>query len=147
MKLIHIATVGAALMGTSVTAQDAKRVYDQGPIGDVTHVKVEPGQLNAYMENLNGLWRRSMDDAKRWGEVLDYRVYTNMAAGKDEPDLLLVTTYRNAAVMDTSLDELDRRTAAMQSSITKANQATIARGKLRTILGNDLYRELTFKDK
>jgi hypothetical protein len=141
-----IAAVSAALAATAASAQD-KRVYDLGPVVDITHVDVEPGQLDAYMENLNNLWRRSMEDAKRRGEVLDYGVYENMAKGKDAPDLILVTVFRNAGVFDTPLDELDRRTAAMQGSTAKANQATIARGKLRTITGNEMYRELTFKGK
>ena len=145
MKLLSLA-VGAALFVTAsaASAQD-QRVYDLGPVVSVTHVKVEPGQLDAYMSNLNSLWRRSLEDAKRRGEVLDYGVYQNMAPGREEADLMLVVTFKNAAVMDTSLDELDRRTAAMQGSLSAANQATVARGKLRTILGNDLLRQLKFK--
>jgi hypothetical protein len=111
----------------------------------VSHVKVEPGQLSAYMSNLNSLWRKGLEDGKRRGEVLDYSVYENMAPGAGEADLLLVVTYKNAAVMDTSLDELDRRTAAMQGSVSAANEATVSRGKLRTILGSQLLRELKFK--
>lgn len=130
---------------TSAAAQDPARVYDQGPVVAITHVKTEPGQFDAYLANLNSLWRRAQEDAKRRGEVLDYKVLSNMAPGRDEGDLMLIVTYKNAAVLDTSLDEIDRRTAAMQGSVSAANQATIQRGKLRTILANDLYRELTFK--
>ena len=145
MKLLSIAVAaGLAVTGTSASAQD-QRVYDLGPVVAVSHVKVEPGQLNAYMSNLNSLWRRSLEDAKKRGEVLSYGVYENMAPGKDDPDLLLVVTYKNAAVMDTSLDELDRRTTALQGSLGAANQATVARGKLRTIVGSQLLRQLTFK--
>ena len=146
---ILAALAGAALASSSVAAlaQGAPRVYDLGPVVEVTHVKTEPGQFDAYVANLNSLWRVSMEDAKRRGEVLDYKVLSNMAPGRDEGDLVLVVTYKNAAVMDTSLDELDRRTSALQGSVSAANQANIQRGKLRTILGNDLYRELPFKGR
>jgi hypothetical protein len=145
MKLYSIAIAAAlAISSVSVSAQE-QRVYDQGPVVAVSYVKVEPGQLNAYMSNLNNLWRRGLEDQKRRGEVLDYRVYQNMAPGIGEPDLMLVITYRDAAVMDTSLDEMDRRTAALQGSVTAANQATVARGRLRTIMGSELLRELRFK--
>ncbi len=141
------ALMGVALAGSSVAAfgQAAPRVYDMGPVVEVTHVKTESGQFDAYLANLNSLWRVSMEDAKRRGEVLDYKVMSNMAPSKDEGDVLLVVTYRNAAVFDTPLDELDRRTAAMQGSVAAANQANVQRGKLRTILGSDLYREMPFK--
>ncbi len=134
-----------ALAATSVASLAQDRVYDLGPMMEVTHVKTEPGQFDAYIANLNSNWRRGMEDAKRRGEVLDYKVLSNMAQDPDEGDLILVVTYRNAAVFDTPLDELDRRTAALQGSVAAANQATIKRGKLRTILGSDLYRELPFK--
>ena len=135
----------AALLATPAMAQDAPRVYDMGPVVEVTHVKIEPGQFDAYMANLNSVWRRSMEDGKRRGEVLDYKVLSDMAPDAGQGDLVLMVTYKNAAVMDTSLDELDRRTAAMQGSVAAAQQASVARGKMRTILGSDLYREMTFK--
>jgi len=144
MKLLKLALGAAiALSATAATAQD--RVYDLGPVVAVSHMKVEPGQLNAYMSNLNNLWRKSMEDGKRRGEVLDYGVYQNMAPGAGDADLMLVVTYKNAAVMDTSLDELDRRTTTMQGSVSAAQQATVARGKLRTVMGSQLLRELKFK--
>lgn len=145
MRMFGLALGAAmALSATTVSAQD-QRVYDLGPVVAVSHVKLEPGQLNAYMNNLNSLWRKSMEDGKRRGEILDYGVYQNMAPGAGDPDLMLVITYKNAAVMDTSLDELDNRTTAMQGSISAAQQATVARGKLRTIMGGQLLRELKFK--
>jgi hypothetical protein len=145
MKFYTMAiAAGLAFTGVSASAQD-QRVYDHGPVIAVSHVKVQPGQLNAYMSNLNSVWRRGLEDQKRRGEVLDYRVYQNMAPGIGGPDLVLVVTYRNAAVMDTSLDEMDRRTAALQGSVGAANQATVDRGRLRTIMGSDLMRELRFK--
>jgi hypothetical protein len=145
MKLLRMALGAAiALSATGAFAQD-KRVYDLGPVVAVSHVKVEPGQLDAYMSNLNNVWRKSLEEGKRRGEVLDYGVYSNMAPGVGDPDLMLVITYKNAAVMDTSLDELDRRTAALQGSVSAAQQASVARGKLRTIMGSQLLRELKFK--
>jgi hypothetical protein len=145
MKIIGLALGAAMLLSATTAAAQDQRVYDLGPVVAVSHVKVEPGQLNAYMSNLNNLWRKSMEDGKRRGEILDYGVYQNMAPGASDPDLMLVITYKNAAVMDTSLDELDSRTTAMQGSLTAAQQATVARGKLRTIMGGQLLRELKFK--
>jgi hypothetical protein len=132
-----------ALSTTAATAQD--RTYNLGPVVAVSHMKVEPGQLNAYMSNLNNLRRKSLEDGKRRGEVLSYGVYQNMAPGANDADLMLVVTYKNAAVMDTSLNELDRRTTTMQGSLSAAQQATIARGKMRTVMGSQLLRELKFK--
>lgn len=146
-SMSRIALLGLLLAAGSAPAwgQDAPRVYDMGPVVEVTHVKTEPGQFDAYLANLNSLWRISLEDAKKRGEVLDYKLLSNMAPGQGEGDLVLVVVYKNAAVLDTPLDVLDQRTAALQGSVAAAQQATVQRGKLRTILGTELYRELTFK--
>ena len=147
MKTSLIALVAAAVgfAGTAASAQDAPRVYDLGPVVAISHVKTEPGQFDAYLVNLNSVGRRSLEDGKKRGDVLDYKVLSNMAPGAGEGDIMLMITYKNAAVLDTSLDELDRRTAAMQGSVSAASQASVQRGKLRTILGAEMYRELPFK--
>lgn len=142
-----LATAVALLaVATPAVAQQAPRVYDQGPVVVVSYVKVEPGQLQNYMANLNSVWRRQQEEGKKRGEVLFYGVYQVVSPRPGEPDLQLVIGYKNAAVMDTSLDELDRRTAAMMGSLDAAQKATIDRGKLRTIVGGTMLRELVFKD-
>jgi hypothetical protein len=62
-----------------------------------------------------------------------------------DPDLYLVTVYKNMA----ALDGLDDRTDAIQEKIygTPAEQdaKTIERGKLRTLVGSEYVRELILK--
>lgn len=147
MQRSVLGAFAAAMLATSAAApaQDVPRVFDNGPVVVVSYVKVEPGQLYAYMQNLDNLWRRSLEDEKRRGEVLSYGVYEVMSPNPGGHDLELVIEYKNAAVMDISLDELDKRTAAMQGSVGAAETATVERGKLRTIMGSTMLRELKFK--
>jgi hypothetical protein len=145
MKLIFVAATAVLGLSSSSAVAQAQRVYDLGPVVAVTHVKVQPAQLNAYMASLNSVWRKGLDDRKRRGEVLSYGVYQNMAPGVGEPNMMLVVTYKNAAVMDTPLDELDRRNIALQGSLEAADKASENRERIRTVLGNDLLRELRFK--
>lgn len=140
------AAVALLAVAAPAVAQDAPRVYDQGPVVTVTYIKVEPGQLRTYMANLNGVWRRQQEEGKKRGDVLYYGVYQVVTPRPGEPDIELVVAYKNAAVMDTSLDEQDRRTAAMMGSLDAAQKATIDRGKLRTVMGGTMLRELVFKD-
>ncbi len=145
-KVIGIAAAAIALMiSLPVAAQDVPRAYDLGPVVEVTNVRVEPGQLRTYMNYLSGTWRASMEDAKRRGEVITYGVYEPFDGREADGNLQLVVVYRNAAVMDTSLDELDRRTAAMQGSVAAADQGAAQRVRMRTILGTTLLRELRFR--
>ena len=142
-----IVLLGFVIAATPVSsnAQDIPRVYDLGPITQVNTVRVEPGQLRDYMAYLNGAWRRGMEESKRRGDVLNYSIMEPMDGHDADGNLLLVVTFRNAAVLDTPLDVLDQRSIAMQGSIAAAQAATIAHGHMRTILGTRLYRELSFR--
>src|SRR5579872_5051671 len=94
-----IGLLGLVIAATPVgsNAQDAPRVYDLGPVTEVSTVRVEPGQLREYMAYLNGVWRRGMEEDKRRGEVLNYTIYEPMDGHDADGNLLLVVTYRNAA--------------------------------------------------
>lgn len=142
-----IALLGFAIAATPVSsiAQDAPRTFDLGPVTEVSTVRVEPGQLRQYMAYLNGTWRQSLEDGKRRGDILSYTIYEPMDGKDADGNLLLAVTYKNAAVLDTPLDVLDQRTAALQGSVAAAESAGVARGHMRTILGTRIYRELSFR--
>ena len=140
---LSLATAGLAAVPAN--AQQAPRVYDNGPVVVISYVKVEPGQMQNYMANLNNVWRRQQEEAKKRGDVVFYGVYQTVSPRPGEPDLQLVIGYKNSAVFDTSLDELDRQTVALIGSTDVAQRATIERGKLRTIMGGTMLRELVFK--
>jgi hypothetical protein len=145
-KLISIAVAAVALIAMApVAAQDVPRTYDLGPVVQVSNVRVEPGQLRTYMNYLSGTWRTGMEQAKARGDVLSYGIYAPMDGRDQDGNLQLVVVFRNAAVMDTPLDELDRRTAALQGSVAAADQGAAGRVRMRTILGTQLLRELRFR--
>jgi hypothetical protein len=131
---------------TSGIATAADRPYTEGPVSIVTSVKVEPGMWDAYMSWLQSGWKKSLDAQKSAGIVLGYAVYGTQARTPDEPDLYLVVTYKNMAAFDGLDDRVDpimeKTFNATQQQMT---QAGIERGKMRTILGDEMIRELVLK--
>ena len=120
--------------------------YEMESYWTVTGVDTEPGHFDAYMTDLNGVWQTSLDAMKADGKVLSYRVFSNVNAPADEPDLLLMVEWKSAAEMlDTPRSYFDDKAARLFGSIDKSKKANIKRGDLRTILGESLLRELTFK--
>jgi hypothetical protein len=133
----------AAMTGTAIAAD---RPYTEGPVSIVTSVKVEPGMWDAYMGWLQTGWKKSLEAQKAAGIVLGYAVYGTQARSLDEPDLYLVVTYKNMAAFD-GLEErvepiMEKTFNATQQQMT---QAGIERGKMRTILGDEMIRELVLK--
>ena len=123
-----------------------ERPYKDGPVTIVTSVKISDGQFENYMDYLNGTWRRVMEGAKAEKIVSEYHVYGAQAHSPAEPDLYLVVTYPNMA----SFDGMTERMDPIMNKVTNMNykQADEAAGKrtvMRTILGEQMVRELVFK--
>jgi hypothetical protein len=137
--LFAIVTFGAA-------ATAADRPYSEGPVSIVTSVKTQPGMDDAYMAWLQANWKKNPEAQKAAGIVLGYAVYGTQARSPEEPDLYLVVTYKNMAAFD-GLD--DRIEPIMEKTFNatqqQMNQAGIERGKMRTILGSEMIRELVLK--
>jgi opacity protein-like surface antigen len=149
MKKIVLAAViaAAAASGAGITAvaQNAQRTYDNGPVWQISYIESQPGMFDDYMQYLSTGWRQGLEAEKRAGNVLDYKVLGVANARDGEPDVVLITQFKNMAVFDESLDALDRRTAAQWGSVQASNQGYIDREKLRKQRGSIMARELRFK--
>jgi len=123
-----------------------ERAYTEGPVTNVTAVKVVDGQFENYLGYLQKNWKAVMEESKKAGYVLDYRVYSAQAHNPNEADLYLVVTYPNMA----TLDDMAKKMDPITEKVTKMNprQADEASGKrvvMRNLLGEELLRELVLK--
>ncbi len=53
------------LVSSTAIAQDHSRSWDNGHVVNVTEVHIKPGMFNAYVNDLNGLWRKYMEEQKK----------------------------------------------------------------------------------
>ena len=129
--------------GSAAVAAD--RAYSEGPVVDVASVRTEPGMFDEYLKYLAGPYKQQMEELKKAGIIVDYSVYSANPRGPHDPDLYLITVYKNFA----ALDGLDARSDAITEKIfgdmAAQTDATVKRGKLRTLLGNEYIRELVLK--
>ena len=140
-KLVLAALV--AILPMAVAAQDD---YSDGSYWTVTSVDTKPGKFDDYMSDLNNVWRKSMDMLIADGKVVSYKIFGNVNARHEEPDLWLMVEWKSgAAYMDTPREYWDANAKKLFGSLDKGTQANIKRGELRTIMGETLLRELAFK--
>jgi hypothetical protein len=111
----------------------------------VTSVRTEPGMFDDYMAYIATTYKKQMDAQKAAGIILDYAVYQTTPRGPNDPDLYLVTVYKNMAALDGLDAKTDPIYEKLEGSIADQNKAYAARGKLRTILGSQLIRNLNLK--
>ncbi len=141
----------AVLLTASLTiapalAQDNTRNWDYGNVIATTQVHIEPGSLNAYLNDLNGLWRVFLEQQIKDGNAVSYRIIQNAFPRDGEADLILITEHPNWAAFDLSSEYFEELTEKLQGSLSKARDASIERGKLRRLGANSVYQEIKFKD-
>ena len=132
-----------AALGGTATAAD--RPYTEGPVTNVSAIRTMPGMFDDYMAWLAGPYKQAMEAQKAAGVIVSYAVYAAMPRGPDDPDIYLITTYKNMAALDGLAEKLDPIYEKLQGSMAEQNKAYIERGKMRTVLGDELIRQMVLK--
>jgi hypothetical protein len=134
-----------ALVSLSWSAAAVDRPYTEGPVSVVTAVRTVDGMGDDYMAFLAGPWKQLMEAEKKAGIVVDYRVYSATPRTPSEPDLYLEVIYKNFAAFDGLEAKLDPINEKLIGPLQKVNAEYAARGKMRTILGDQIIRQLILK--
>lgn len=148
MNRIHTAgklTIGLMLATLMVTAQaqDAKS-YKEGPVTELSYIKIKPGKFEDYMKFLDTSYKTLMEENKKAGLILGYKVFAAQARSPREADLILTTTYANMAALDKN-DEGEAVANKVLGNTDARNKAMLAREAMREVLGSELVRELILK--
>ncbi len=145
MRILRSVLIGLAFAGIAATAlADDGRVYQEGPVVDVSYIRTKPGKFDDYMKFLATTYRTLMEANKKAGLILDYGIYSATPRSPQDPDLLLTTTYPNMAAFDRT-EEADAIAVKTVGSMAAQSQAAIDREALREVLGSELVRELVLK--
>jgi hypothetical protein len=131
-----------AVMGSTL-AQEAKP-YREGPVREVSFIKIKPGQFNNYMKYLDGPYKAAMEASKKAGLIMDYSVYEAQPRTPQDADLILAVTYPNMAALDRT-DEADAIRAKVMGSLEAQDKGMMDRESMRELLGSQLIRELILK--
>jgi hypothetical protein len=136
----------ASLFSIPASAQDHERNWEQGTVLQVTNVHIKPGMFNAYINDLNGLWRVFLEQQKKDGNVVGYRMWANPASRKGEPDLILTVEYANWAAFDLGVEYFEELSTKLRGSTENMRKLGVAREELREIGSTINLREIKFKE-
>jgi hypothetical protein len=147
-KLIAVLSLAviASFGSTSALAQDNTRGWEQGHVVQVTEVHTKDGMFNAYINDLNNVWRKFLEAQKEDGLVVSYGMYSNVNPREGEPDLYLTVTYKNWAAFDNGVEYFEKLGSEIMGSMDDMREANVDRGELRTIGSTYTLRELTFAE-
>ena len=137
--------VFAALACTSVAAVADDHPYTEGQVINVTSIRTEDGKFDDYIKWLATTWKQEQEAAKKAGYIVSYQVLTVEARGPNDPDVYLITTYKNWAALDGATAKNDAISKQIEGSVAAANQAQTERAKIRRVLGSATMQVLDLK--
>jgi len=135
-RLLVAGAAAVTLMTLGNSAFADGRNWTDGPVINVAAIRTLDGHFDDYMQWLATSWKKQQEAAKKAGLILSYDVLVVEARSPNDPDIYLVTRFKNWAALDSLGSKLDKVSTEVEGSVEKANQNSSARGKIRTVLGS-----------
>jgi hypothetical protein len=137
--------LGALLALTAAVGFGNGRDYNDGTVLNVASIRTVDGHFDDYMHWLATTWKQQEEAAKKAGLILSYAVYVVEARGPHDPDIYLVTEFKNWAALDGLGSKMDGVAVQVEGSIEKSNQGEVERAKIRTVLGSQTFQQALLK--
>jgi len=143
-KAIYLLLVLGFSIFVSVAKAQVGKTYDEGQVTAVTYLKIKYGRFDDYVKWLQSTWKPTMEAEQKAGLIVSYKVFTARPESPNEPNLILMITYKNMAGLDKAAEE-EVVTEKVIGSAEVQNRARQERGEYREVLGSELIRELILK--
>ena len=131
-------------LSLNARAQDVRQ-YSDGPVTELAYVRVEYGHFEEYIDWVNSTWRPTMEAMKKAGLIIDYKVVQARPKTPDQPNIILVITFKDwAAALDKEVEQEEVAKKVIGSTEFQ-NKARVGRNDYRKVLGNEYIRELILK--
>jgi hypothetical protein len=124
----------------------AQEHYTEGPIWQITLIRVKPTQMDAYLTSLRANSKSIYDEMKKEGLILDYKVFLNTT--KHDPqdwDMAIGVQYKNFGALDGLTAKGETIRDKVLGSKQNAQQIGEKRVDMREIVSTMILREVTLK--
>jgi hypothetical protein len=124
----------------------AQEHYTEGPIWRVQLIRVKPTQMDAYLTSLQQSTKPVIEEQKRQGMIVDYKIFLKQTKNTPEDwDICVAIQYKNFAAMD----GLTAKGEAVRDKIMGGKQAAQQlgekRAEIREIISSELLQEVFLK--
>ena len=129
-----------------VPALFAQEHYTEGPVWRVSLVRVKPTQMDAYLTSLRQSSKPLLDEEKRQGMIMDYKVFLKETKNNPEDwDLCLAVEYKNHAAMDGLAAKAEAVRDKILGGKQQAQQVGEKRQEIRELVSSELLQEIMLK--
>jgi len=141
LKIIVAMTLG---LGMAMTALADEKPFKDGPVTEVSYIRVKDGKFLDYAEHLDTVYKTEMEAYKKAGLILDYKIYSVRPQTPADANVILTVTYPNYAAFDRSAD-FDAIDTKLAGSLKAMDKAYGERGAIREVLGSQVIQEEILK--
>jgi len=123
----------------------AQEHYTEGPVWRVQLIRVKPTGMDAYLTSLRQSTKPILEEEKKQGMILDYKVFLKSTkANPEDWDIAVAVEFKNHAAMD----GLTAKGEAVRDKIMgkqAAQQLAEKRTEIREIISSELMEEIFLK--
>jgi hypothetical protein len=143
MKKLYGLSIFLFLLAPSLFAQEH---YTEGPIWRVQLIRVKPNQMDAYLSSLRQSTKPLIEEEKKAGVIMDYKVFLKETKNTPEDwDICVAVEYKNHAAMDGLAAKGEAARDKILGGKQAAQQLGEKRAEIREIISSELMQEIFLK--
>jgi hypothetical protein len=143
MKKLCGLVVFLLLLAPALFAQEH---YTEGPIWRIQLIRVKPTQMDAYLTSLRQSTKPLIEEQKKQGIVMDYKVFLKETkANPEDWDICVAIEYKNHAAMDGLAAKGEALRDKILGGKAPAQQLADKRAEIREIISSELLQEIFLK--
>lgn len=123
---------------------EQERAWTFGSVWSVDFIRLKPGRGLEYGRQLAETWKKALDEQKKEGLVLSYKILSGNPSNREEFTHMLMVEFPNYGVFDQQ-DKMDATTKKVFGSLASVQDMFRKREDIREAIGTRLLRELHFK--
>jgi hypothetical protein len=143
MKKLYGLVVLVLLIAPALFAQEH---YTEGPVWRVSLIRVKPTQMDAYLTSLRQSSKPLLEEQKRQGMIMDYKLFLKETKNNPEDwDLCLAVEYKNHAAMDGLAAKGEAIRDKILGGKAQGQQLAEKRAEIRETISSELLQEIYLK--
>jgi hypothetical protein len=136
----------AAFLLLLVPVLFAQEHYTEGPVWRVQLIRVKPTQMDAYLTSLRQSTKPLIEEQKRQGMIMDYKIFLKETKNSPEDwDICVAIQYKNHAALDGLAAKGEATRDKIMGGKQAAQQLGEKRAEIREIISSELLQEIVLK--
>jgi hypothetical protein len=143
MKKLYGLAIFLLFLAPALFAQEH---YTEGPVWRVQLIRVKPNQMDAYLTSLRQSTKPLVEEQKKAGVVMDYKIFLKETKNTPEDwDICVAIEYKNFAAMDGLTAKGEAARDKILGSKQAAQQLGEKRAEIREVISSELMQEIFLK--